>query len=839
MSTPRIDIGRVKAAAAGRWPEILSRLAGIDVEILDGKHHACPKCGGTDRFRFDIAREFAICNKCLPKGGGDGLAVLMWATGWDFPTALARLADQLGVAPATNGHTRPAHHGAAKPAKREPTRTYPTADEAIAAYGHTMGEPTARWDYPDRTERPVGYVLRWDRAGGRKEIRPLALVAGGWAMTQMPAPRPIYHLLDVLRRPDEIVYVVEGEKCAERLAAEGRLVVTSAGGAKAAAMTDWSALAGRDVVILPDHDEDETGEHYAADVAGIVTGLAPAARVKTVRLPGLNDGEDVYDWLKAGHTIDDLDAMVKSTEPWTPVAIEPADPTPTWRPFPTDALPPVLRQYCGAVIESMLVDAAYPAVMLLGMLAGCINGARWVRYKPDFKQPCILWTMVVARSGTMKTNVFNAVTRAISRASDAQRREHRVAMTAYHNERELAEKAKAAWKADRKSDCLPPVMPEPPRDVRLVVKSVTIEKLAVFLQDNPKGLLLSRDELSSAIAGMGRYSANKGAVAELAEYIEAYEANALIVDRIGRPPVYAPRAAVSITGGIQPDIVDEVIGGIHHGSGFFARFLLARPPEHQWRDRDASIPNGVQADLDAVVDRLLELQPDETGPDQWEPAEMAIEPAAKAILRPWFNGWYSERMAEVDDRERAHVSKLRGGVLRLAGVLHLTRWASGEAVDEVTIDRESMAAAIAVAEWFADEVRRLYQQKVETPEQRDRRELVEVIERQGGRLTAQRLRELRRTRYGRAVDADEALTALARDGIGHWQSLPTGPKGGRPSRVFVLGRKPGNLETPVLPHDEAGFRFPGIQQVPETLSADATDHANVLADEAGDEWGEV
>ncbi|MCH7688119.1 MAG: hypothetical protein IH899_15805 [Planctomycetes bacterium] len=56
-------IDRIKNAARGRWIDILSHF-GIDRSILDGKHHPCPKCGGTDRFRLIDADEGAVlCNQ--------------------------------------------------------------------------------------------------------------------------------------------------------------------------------------------------------------------------------------------------------------------------------------------------------------------------------------------------------------------------------------------------------------------------------------------------------------------------------------------------------------------------------------------------------------------------------------------------------------------------------------------------------------------------------------------------------------------------------------------------------------------------------------------------------
>ena len=52
MNKPEHDVGAVKQSAHGRWPEILAALGGVNPELLDGRNHPCPRCGGMDRFRF-------------------------------------------------------------------------------------------------------------------------------------------------------------------------------------------------------------------------------------------------------------------------------------------------------------------------------------------------------------------------------------------------------------------------------------------------------------------------------------------------------------------------------------------------------------------------------------------------------------------------------------------------------------------------------------------------------------------------------------------------------------------------------------------------------------------
>ena len=89
----------VKEACNGRWAEILSAIAGISLDLLDGKAHPCPKCGGKDRFRFTNmdGDGSAICNQCAKRSLGDGIEVTKWATGWNFLEAMRRAADYVGV----------------------------------------------------------------------------------------------------------------------------------------------------------------------------------------------------------------------------------------------------------------------------------------------------------------------------------------------------------------------------------------------------------------------------------------------------------------------------------------------------------------------------------------------------------------------------------------------------------------------------------------------------------------------------------------------------------------------------------------------------------------------
>lgn len=166
------------------------------------------------------------------------------------------------------------------------------------------GTAVRHWTYCDAGGGEVFRVLRVDyRApdGSRaKSYRPCHEAADGkWLLARPDRPLPLYNLPALAAAPAEgAVAVLEGEKCADLAAVIGLVpVTTSAHGAKAPQLTDWSPLAGRTVAILGDADPD--GASYAVQVAAILAALDPPARVRIVALPGLAEGDDIEQFLAA------------------------------------------------------------------------------------------------------------------------------------------------------------------------------------------------------------------------------------------------------------------------------------------------------------------------------------------------------------------------------------------------------------------------------------------------------------------------------------------------------------------------------------------------------------
>lgn len=144
---------------------------------------------------------------------------------------------------------------------------------------------------------------------------------GGWSWS-VPASERILFNLPAVAASTKLVAIVEGEKDVEALAEIGVVATCNPGGAGKWQDNYSAALAGRDVLVIPDNDE--AGEKHLDVVAASLKGVARSIRV--LRLPDLPPKGDVSDWLAAGGSRDVLAGLVRGAPEYQPrLGSEPSD----------------------------------------------------------------------------------------------------------------------------------------------------------------------------------------------------------------------------------------------------------------------------------------------------------------------------------------------------------------------------------------------------------------------------------------------------------------------------------------------------------------------------------
>ena len=318
-------MNKITDLAQGRWPEILSSLAGLTSDQLTDRHQPCPLCGGNDRYRFDDQDGSGswYCNQCGGKdqrgGAGNGMEMLMRRTGWEFKEAARAVEDYLGI-------PRPSASTVAAPRPVKPP---------VDAPPPSLDGASHQWCYTNAAGEQLFWIQRVDMAGGRKLFIHRTWIDGRWHRpskkdgfkSDWPAPRPVYNLAALAARPDAQVIICEGEKAADhaqRLFPQ-LVAISWSNGAKSVGKVDWTPLTGRSILLWPDNDAE--GRQAMQQVAGLIR--EPAKLLTIDAPPDAPEKWDIADadwspaealaYVKANHRPMELPAEVAHEPAESPV----------------------------------------------------------------------------------------------------------------------------------------------------------------------------------------------------------------------------------------------------------------------------------------------------------------------------------------------------------------------------------------------------------------------------------------------------------------------------------------------------------------------------------------
>jgi hypothetical protein len=290
----------VVQAKSVRLEDELAR-RGIKLAGKNERAGPCPKCGGTDRFSINCNKQVWNCRGCGK--GGDIIELVQHLDGSEFVPAVQGLA---GSRPQVNGKANGKH------ATRQLVATY---------------------DYVDANGATVFQVLRYSPKGF-KQRRPDSDKPGQWLWgldgVNSALPYRLPELIEAMANGHTIL-IPEGEKDCDSLARMGVPATCNAMGAEKWAAEHAAWLRGANCVVVP-HNDDK-GRRHAECVARSLQGIA--ASVRLLELPDLPPKGDVSDWIAAGGTREELDALVDDAPAWKaqqdndPSAAPPRSITPT------------------------------------------------------------------------------------------------------------------------------------------------------------------------------------------------------------------------------------------------------------------------------------------------------------------------------------------------------------------------------------------------------------------------------------------------------------------------------------------------------------------------------
>jgi hypothetical protein len=582
----------------------------------------------------------------------------------------------------------------------------------------------ATYDYRDESGELLYQVVRLEPKDFRQR-RPDG--AGGWEWSVKGVRRVLYRLPELLTAlaAGDTVYVVEGEKDADRLHAEGHVATCNVGGAgkwrpEYAEVFRGSSSEVRMRIVA---DRDDTGYGHAIDVAASLRNVGANVRVFEAAI-----GKDLSDHLDASRTLEELveidpeerlrelrseDSVdsVTDGEGWeNPVEFGAEEYGPT---VPLEAFPQPLAGYIETLAKSHQVAADLVAGAVLGMATASAAGRAEVAIGNTHVEPLNLYLAPVAPSGERKRvirettfpledeerRLVEAATPGIATAKV----ERAIAEKRMKHLEETAARDKDATKRDQArreavglGQDLPLVPPEP----RLLLDDATPEYVAKALAEQQGCIAIVSEEAGTLFEVMcGKY---REGVADLDVYLKAYDGGAIRVGRISREPVTVEHPALTIVVTPQPAVLDRLAERSElRGRGLLGRILFIIPPSCVGTRmyQNVAIDAAARAAYGDALRRILCLP----RPREGAPRQLVLGGEALEIWTEYANRMEREqveggRLSSVRDWGSKHA----GRVARIAGIFHLIDDQSWPEPFAVPITPETVAAAWAVGEWLCD-----------------------------------------------------------------------------------------------------------------------------------------
>jgi uncharacterized protein (DUF927 family) len=202
------------------------------------------------------------------------------------------------------------------------TAIVPVPADAPSCPQPRNGRVIATYKYTDAEGQLLQLIMRLGGSDdSKKSFMPSTYVqyadgGMGWKSAALPAPRPLYNLHDLALRPDALVLIVEGEKCADAAkdAFPDAVVMTWPGGSNAVKSVDLPPLQGRKLFLLPDHDEPGTKAmdmfmQLSLDAGAEAVTLLDIERLALDAMNEAPQGCDIADILEHGFETGDFAAF--------------------------------------------------------------------------------------------------------------------------------------------------------------------------------------------------------------------------------------------------------------------------------------------------------------------------------------------------------------------------------------------------------------------------------------------------------------------------------------------------------------------------------------------------
>jgi hypothetical protein len=236
---------------------------------------------------------------------------------------------------------------------------------------------------------------------------------------------------------------------------------------------------------------------------------------------------------------------------------------------------------------------------------------------------------------------------------------------------------------------------QPPQYFQYLLSDSTPEALYNAHTVNNRGLCIYRDELKGWLDDFGRY--NKSG--EQSTMLSTFYRQPMQINRASKEPIFIHKPCIYVSGGIQPDILQDLAKDNRAENGFLSRFIFAYP---DLTDKQPYSNSKLNSDTLLNYQKYLNILTTIT-----EAIDLKLSSEAGIC----YANWYNDNAEQTNNEETGYLKGVYGKLdvicLRLAIVVHGMEYVC-EQNATTEISSKTMQTAIELTEYFRATALKVY-----------------------------------------------------------------------------------------------------------------------------------
>ena len=357
--------------------------------------------------------------------------------------------------------------------------------------------------------------------------------------------------------------------------------------------------------------------------------------------------------------------------------------------FPLEIFPKAIRDIIEALEEYENYNVDFTAASFLTVFAAAMGNTWSVRFMTGWVSRPIIYMVLVGSPSCGKTPPLQQAVAPLLKLDG----EYDII---YCKEMETFRRWERMSAKQREKHSLPEEMKMPQRKCHVVVDS-TVEALIGALRDNPRGVLIYKDEIDSLLSNFNRYNGS-----DEGYFLSLFSGTPFRYSRkSNNEHIFLANPYCSIIGSTQPGRLGEQFGGKRMMNGFSSRFLKVYPEIDKMPSwNDTAMPDGVLEEWERIIRRVVTVTPSTGQEGKATSIELLFSQEAKLRVIQWKDEVNNKAYAETDsDAVRALCGKLETYLVRFCLVVQIMHGICGES-GMAEIEPKTAELAIKLTEYF-------------------------------------------------------------------------------------------------------------------------------------------